>query len=404
MRRYVDGDRKGILDLVRIAVSEPYANLLHRLWDWKYDSHPLNREADQVRKTHRAKVLPRLLKDYPEDVRAQWGVSLDDFDPLSDDAPYILLFKDGAKIVAMMGSLPQEFMVDGVRYLVAVPCDSVVHPDYRGQFLSMRLTARLGSEHQLVVAWINSSSRKANVNWRKKIAPRQPSSHPTPSAMRTVALVKPIDWEYMVQRSTGFGLPRSVVKMMAAGANRAIDLFARPLAMRGVDVFRLESFDHRIDDLWERVSREHQVIGIRDSNHLNWRFNSRPDAAYHCIAAARGGSLLGYLIYRIVEQDAAPWGYIVDFLAEGDPNGVFQLLLSHAEERMIGAGVKSIVCSTAKSSWRRVLRRAGFYPAVFGPATFMIAGITQPEPHPSAFADLRHWYVTMADGDSDMVF
>jgi hypothetical protein len=202
--------------------------------------------------------------------------------------------------------------------------------------------------------------------------------------------------------STGFGLPRSVVKMMAAGANRALNLLATPLAMPGVEVFRLESFDARIDDLWERVSCEHRVIGIRDSDHLNWRFNSRPDAAYHCIAAARGNTLLGYLIYRIIEQDAARWGYIVDFLADGDPKGVFALLLRHAE-RMLGAGVKSIVCSTAKAPFRRVLRQAGFYPAVLGPPTFMIAGITQPEPHLNAYADLPNWFVTMADGDLDMV-
>ena len=40
MRRYVDADRDGILGLVRVAVSERDADLPHRLWDWKYDSHP----------------------------------------------------------------------------------------------------------------------------------------------------------------------------------------------------------------------------------------------------------------------------------------------------------------------------------------------------------------------------
>ena len=81
--------------------------------------------------------------------------------------------------------------------------------------------------------------------------------------------------------------------------------------MSGVEVFRLESFDDRIDGLWERVSPEHQVIGIRDSDHLNWRFNTPvPDAAYHCIAAACGKILLGYLIYRIVEQDGEHYGDI----------------------------------------------------------------------------------------------
>ena len=85
------------------------------------------------------------------------GVSLDDFEELPDDAPYILLVKDGVENRRHDAplSIPQEFIISGVRHLVASPCDSVVHPDYRGKSLSTRMTLRLGSEHQLVVAWTN---------------------------------------------------------------------------------------------------------------------------------------------------------------------------------------------------------------------------------------------------------
>ena len=37
-------------------------------------------------------------------------------------------------------------------------------------------------------------------------------------------------------------------------------------------------------------------------------------------AADTEGRIIGYLVYRIVEQEGARWGYIVDFLSEGDPS------------------------------------------------------------------------------------
>ena len=399
MARYCASDRHGVFELMRAAVSERYANHLMHQWDWKYDSHPLNAEAERTRKAYRAKFLPRLIETYSAELQESWRINFDEFDSVPDDAPYILLLKDGERIIAMMGTLAQAFLIGGKRHLVTIPCDSAVHPDYRGQSLSMRMTLRLGSEHQLVMALASSATHKVRTTWRKRTASERPAEYPGPVQMRVVAMVKPIDWSYMMHRATGLGLPRSVAKFMAAGAHRKHN----PLAIPGVDVFRQESFDHRIDDLWRRASREYPVIGIRDANYLNWRFNSRPDAGFQCLAAVRGDNLIGYLIYRIVEQDGALWGYIVDFLAEGDPNDGFAMLLKRAEELMLREGVKSIVCSMAKASFRRVLRRAGFYPAVLGRRLIMTAAITQPDADLSAYAELSSWFLTMADGDTDMI-
>jgi hypothetical protein len=399
MARYCASDRRGVFELMRAAVSERYVNHLMRQWDWKYDSHPLNAEAERTRKAYRAKFLPRLRETYPAELQESWGINLDEFDTLPDDAPYILLLKDGERVIAMIGTLAQEFLIGGKRHLVTILCDSAVHPDYRGKFLSMRVTLRVGAAHQLVMALASSSTHKVRTTWRKMTASERPPEFPGPAKMRVVAMVKPIDWSYMMHRTTGLGLPRSVAKFAATGGY----LRKNPLAMPGVDVFRLESFDHRIDDLWRRASREHAVIGIRDANYLNWRFNSRPDATFQCLAAVRGENLIGYLIYRIVEQDGALWGYVVDFLAQGEPRDAFAMLLERAEQLMVGEGVKSVVCSMAKASFHRVLRRAGFYPAVFSRPLIMTAGITQSDTDLSAYAELQSWFLTMADGDTDMI-
>jgi len=403
IHRYTNADRQGVFELLRVGFSGQYANHLIGLWDWKYDSHPLNREAGESRRDYRETTWPRFREIYPPEVLAQWGLSLEEFDPLAEDAPYILLVKDRARIVAMMGSLPQAFLINGARHLVAGVCDVAVHPDYRGNFLSMRLRLRLAVEHRLVLGWTNISSATAGVKWRKRTPNKQRNSNTRSVRMRVVALVKPIDWSYMVNREFGIALPRGVAAVVAAGAQRVTNPLGKPAESDSVEVFKLESFDRRIDELWQRASREHQVIGVRDSDYLNWRFNLCPEATYQCIAAARGSQIVGYLIYRIVEKEGAPWGYIVDFLAEGDPNATFALMVGRVEELMIREGVKSIVCFSAKAPFRRVLRRAGFYPAIFGERVFLSGGVTQEDPRLNVFAELPKWFVTMGDGDADML-
>jgi hypothetical protein len=110
------------------------------------------------------------------------------------------------------------------------------------------------------------------------------------------------------------------------------------------------------------------------------------------------------LIYRVVERDGGRFGYIVDFLTEGEPNLAFAFLVASAEERMFDDGVQSIICSVAKTSFRRVLHQAGFYPALLGPRSYLSAEVNVPDDGTKVYADLSKWFVTMADGDSEMSF
>jgi len=406
IHRYTDADRDDVVDLVRAAVSEDYARHLDRIWDWKYDSHPLNCEMELVRRVNRSKLLADLESTGLAAVVANWGVSTEEFPPHREAAPYILLLKDGGRIAAMMASMPQAFMIKGARFLISTSCDLAVHPDYRGRNLSMRVSTRVALDHGLVLGWANESSRRVGQRFAQKTV-RQWRSKTTSAMgrMRVVALVKPIDWNYLLHRLTNVNLPGNITAVVAAGAQRVSYPFGKPEPSGGIEIFRLESFDERIDELWRRAAREHAVIAVRDSAYLNWRFNSRPDASYMAIAAAdRQGKILGYLVYRIVEREGVRWCYIVDFLSEGDPAGVFALLVARAEEMATRDGVKAIVCLIAKAPFRQVLRRAGFYPSVLGTRSYVSGAIIREDLSLGPFADVQKWFVTMADGDVEMAF
>src|ERR1035441_3220587 len=109
IQRYRSADRDCVFALLRAAYSDDFATRLIRQWDWKYDSHPSNREAEQARRINHEKLEPFIIKTYSAETLTEWGLSLDQLDALPDDAPYVLLLKDGDKVVAMEGALPQAF-------------------------------------------------------------------------------------------------------------------------------------------------------------------------------------------------------------------------------------------------------------------------------------------------------
>src|SRR5579862_458170 len=172
-QRYTDADRPGVFAVVRDAFSEQYANHLMRIWEWKYDSHPLNREAALSRRNNHDQLWTYINQNYPHEARsmAGLGAALDDLNQVPDDAPYVLVLKDGDRVVAMQGSLPRAFLINGERHMASIGCDFAVHPEYRGRFLSMRLELRARSEHRISIGWLNESSTTSGRKWRKSVAP-----------------------------------------------------------------------------------------------------------------------------------------------------------------------------------------------------------------------------------------
>jgi hypothetical protein len=218
IQRYSSADRDGVFELMRVAFSEDFATRLLRQWDWKYDSHPLNREAEETRRTNRKELWPLIVKTYSTETLAEWGLSFEQLDELPDDAPFILLLKDGDEVIAMEGALPQAFIINGTRQLVFVFCDLAVHPDYRGQKLSMRMTLRMAAEHGLTMGWSNLTARTVGLNFvRSASRQRRLSTTSKWGSMRVVTLVKPIDWAYTARRLTGISQLGSVAGLVAGG-------------------------------------------------------------------------------------------------------------------------------------------------------------------------------------------
>ena len=96
-------------------------------------------------------------------------------------------------------------------------------------------------------------------------------------------------------------------------------------------------FDERFDVLWEKASKQFNIIGERSSKFLNWRYkqSSTYDYEIFCISDDKK-EIAGYLIYFVKDNIC----HVVDMLFLPSDN-VINLLLAefirHVRSKRIGA-------------------------------------------------------------------
>ena len=405
--RYRRADRDVVFQLIRAAHQPDTAERLIRQWDWKFDSNPFNAAAEQYRQTYKHDYLDRLSRDMTakelDAYRRNWDSKLETLPAEREDDPYVLLLKDETDTAfEMLCSLPQRVTIEGDIHYAAVGCDWALLPKYRKRGLSLPIGIRMRTENPRNFGWANATAEGI---MRKKLPqPRAGSQRETATDhRRLVPMVKLFDLAHLIRGDFSNRLIRIAAAALVAGTRPITNVLGRG-SLPNVTIDRIESFDDRFDRLWDRCCRDYRVVAVRDSEYLNWRFISRPDASYTVLAASRGHDLIGYIVCRVASIDGAAWGYIVDYLVEHRSIRLFSKLLQHAESYFAESDVKGIVCSVATPPFRNALVRHGFYPVLFGGESYVRVARNDQNPTLQAYSDLKFWFMTMADGDLEMAF
>jgi hypothetical protein len=404
IERYCRSDRERAFDLIH-ASYPAIAPILIRNWEWMYDCNPFNRDAECERRSNREQLLAFLRSVYSaerlESFGRKWGFGDDKFELL--DEPYVLLMKNNRdEVIAMEGSLPQRFLVDGKEQWVSIACNWTVHPKYRNQRLAQALVNRLRTDNALIFAWQNAASQKFATRWRKATARRTEASGSVRTDMPVVPMIKPIEWGPLVNLLSSNRLIRATASIIGTGTGRLQRALQRSLPSHDIRVTRIDSFDQSVDQLWRAAACKHRVIAVRDRRYLNWRFTLRPQSPYTIVAAFSDSGMIGYLIFRVADHLGVSCGFLVDYLVED--RTVFSLVLEHAEELLRNEHVAAIICSVATAPYRRILFRHGFFPVPFRPRTHLAVQLNSADPRLRAFLEVSRWFITMGDGNLDMHF
>jgi GNAT superfamily N-acetyltransferase len=347
--RYRRADRDDVLAFIGSVASARHRDRLAAQWAWKYDANPFGDDPD----------------------------------------PYLLLLKDGERIVGTIADVPVRVWVGGAARLVTCTCDLLVHPEQRLRGLSRVLIEQNVADHPVTFAWTNAASARA-------------CERDTSRSHRVHPLVLPLDRAALAPLLAGRSWPVRAGSRLAALASGAVGHRPRRPRRDGIRVSEITAFDARFDDLWRRQATPARVMVVRDRSYLDWRFARRPDVRYAILAALAGEALLGYLVLRTAGRSGIRWGYLVDFLVEAP--AAWTALVDAALERFHGEGVALAACTALAPAHQRALYRRGFFQWRWASPGFFYLRVNRPEPVWREFADVRRWFATMGDGDLEMSF
>jgi len=109
------------------------------------------------------------------------------------------------------------------------------------------------------------------------------------------------------------------------------------------------SFDERFDKLWEEMSSQYQLLVVRNTKYLNWRYVEKPYSNYVIMTVERNSKVEGYIVLLKESHGFLGWkrGYIVDIFAKSEK--AIYSLLHYALEYFAKENVNLVTCWMMKN-------------------------------------------------------
>jgi len=346
IRRCTSADRTAIIDLLRTAGLNSWAERLSRHWEWKFEQNPFN----------------------PNGALPIWAAEV------------------GGRMVAVTASFFVPFSIRGREQLLAWETETMVHPEYRRQGIMSRIAHEKWRQLSFTAAYANRAAfgvvNKVGVDVASTLPVALRVLDPAACIRGTAAGLWLPAW--CVGRMHQLLRHRRASRLTAGNVSVSIGSWADP----------------RTDQLWHNAAGCYDFSTVRGPAYLNWRYAQCPTHRYTLLSAERAQDLAGITVVRTVARGRIAAGYIVDMLARPDDQETIHALLAASVDHLREQGAAFVSIIATHEGWRRPSRAHGFRRWPIIPRKFFYARMDNPTPH--GFSDLRLWHLTWGDCDHDM--
>ena len=341
--RYKPEDRRGIEALTRRTLGADAAEADRLTWDWRYRRNPFN----------------------------------------SSGQPSVWVAREGPTIVGFLPTLPVRLSLKGLEVDASWASEPRVAPEREQQ----------GHGEALMRAWDRNSGASL------ALAP-SPVTRKTLDRMRfpdsrvLPYLVKPL-----TRRAVRLPhWPQPINQLVSALAYPFVQVLSRSRPLRA-ECEPVRRFDASFTTLWEKLAGRFDLAVRRDAAYLNWRYIEPPHVRYLAVALKRQGEVHGYAIYRHKHEPMGRVTMLVDLLTHPDDESGVKTLLRWVDRAARAEDSDKVRCYALHGSFRRVLRRNGYFGVKSGVEAAVKLNAVQV---PKGFYDqTENWHITFGDSDQD---
>jgi hypothetical protein len=144
-----------------------------------------------------------------------------------------------------------------------------------------------------------------------------PALHRIPAYYRFASRQSGIDLTKLLTR-----LPRILLRQSSAPNGSVVPVILEPV----------ERFDSEFDRLFEQCATGYRILGVRDSEYLNWRYLAAPHRRYFPFAARSSGKLIGIAVLEVF-RDRAKIIDLFTFSQDEYLDGVLNALIVEARAK-----------------------------------------------------------------------
>ena len=301
------------------------------------------------------------------------------------------LAEDNGKILAQLSAIIMNLKVGNDIIKAAQFMDSVTHPDYRRQGIITTLTRNLQYELKqngvhILYGFPNALSYQIN----KKLGAFDIA------AMHK--MIKVFKWESALRKRISNQFLLKLCAMVGNLLNNTFLRVSRAPAVSGLSISKVSCFDERINEFWDRVSKQFKIIFERRKDYLNWRFSAVPDVNYSMYVAKKAGMILGYLVMRCRQDGCPKTAAIYDLLAESEE--VAQCLLHTVVEYCRRDGMDYVYwVGIANKTYLGAFRKRGFISIPFRKKGEFYIYSSSPNISGDFLRNPQNWLVQTGDSD-----
>ncbi|NLJ58916.1 MAG: GNAT family N-acetyltransferase [Tissierellia bacterium] len=314
--------------------------------------------------------------------------------PYNKSGNMIYLLKEGNKVIACDGLLPNELYVKGKVLLTAHSIKSMTHPDYKKQGIFRRMTensCERGKEDgvDLVIGLANDQSYAAyqRFGW--------------PTLFEKEVYVKPILINNILRRRIKIGF-------LAELGNSIYSLFMKNKLKSQMDKeIRFEILNKvplEVQDCWDKYKSKYNVLLVRDYKYLNYRYNERPDVNYVTVLARLNGELIGFAILHNSVANGSKMTSAVEFFTDPHEERYIKALANGIANYCYENKLEYVVIGTGLyGKYRDVLLKNGFMVTRKPPKNnMMIAHILSTRVTLEELTGHEKWHITQGDGETEL--
>ena len=275
----------------------------------------------------------------------------------ADQPSYLPMGHIDGRLVRVSSTVTELVLVDGAERPYYLGGDSVTHPDHMGTGIYNEMR---DFEIDNTWVWADGVFTITRNPILVERARRRGGGMPRTAEPRVLVRIFRPGTLAGTRASSSSSIPNVVLRAGFALHHLAGSLLAmlKRNPSGDWDIVKVERFDEGFDDLFAEAAKPFRFIKIRSSKYLAWRYLDRRGGEFETYAAAKDGTVLGYIALKVQSGR----GYVLDLLARPGREDVAWSLLQRAAQRFREAKVIAAECwIPPRHPHRGLLRRNGYF-------------------------------------------